>query len=141
VPGTVARGQLHEDESFESGRDAAGEFLRALPVAESDELLARGAERFAIYCRPCHDQRGDGKGILFERGGVPTPSFHEQRIRDLADGEIFDVITNGKGLMKPYRYPVPAADRWAIVAHVRHLQRERAEREVAAAGLVAERPR
>lgn len=131
VPGTVARGQLHDDEPFYSGRDAAGEFLATMPVEQTDDLLERGRQRYTIFCQPCHDKRGTGKGILFERGGVPTPSYHEQRIRDLADGEIFDVITNGKGLMKPYRYPVPAADRWAIIAHVRRLQREHMQQQVA----------
>ncbi len=134
VPGTVARGQLREEESFFSGKDAAGQFLATMPVEPSDELLARGLARFTIYCQPCHDKRGNGKGILFERAGVPTPSFHEERIRALADGAIFDVITNGTGLMKPYRYPVPAADRWAIIAHLRRLQRERIAAEVASAG-------
>ncbi len=134
VPGTVARGQLRDDERLVTGRDAAGAFLATMPVEQTDALLERGADRFAIYCRPCHDPRGSGKGILYERGGVPTPSFHEPRIRELADGEIFDVITNGKGLMKPYRYPVPAEDRWAIVAHLRRLQREQAARDVAAVG-------
>jgi hypothetical protein len=132
VPGTVARGQLHDDVPFYSGRNVAGEFLAASPVSQSDALLDRGLERFTIYCQPCHDRKGTGKGILFERGGVPTPSFHQERIRELPDGEIFDVITNGKGLMKPYRYPVPAEDRWAIIAHLRRLQREQMERDVAA---------
>jgi hypothetical protein len=124
VPGTVARGALHEDESIYTGRDAAGEFLATVPIAATDEILEHGAKRFAIYCRPCHDKRGTGQGILTERGGVPVPSFHEQRIVDLADGEMFDVATNGKGLMQGYRYPVPAADRWAIILHIRRLQRE-----------------
>lgn len=125
VPGTVARGQLHEDVVRRTGRDASGEFVAHGPWPETEELLARGAARFSIYCQPCHDKRGNGRGILFERGGVPTPSFHEDRIRDLRDGEIFDVITSGKGLMPAYAFPVPAEDRWAIVAHIRQLARER----------------
>jgi hypothetical protein len=129
VDGTVARGEFHEDPAFVTGREADGTFLAELPVAETDELLDRGRQRFEIFCQPCHDKRGEGKGILFERGGVPMPSFHEERIRALAPGEIFDVITHGKGLMKPYRYPVPAADRWAIIAHVRRLQSERQAEE------------
>jgi mono/diheme cytochrome c family protein len=133
VPGTVARGQLHEDGPWHTGRDVSGAFVAAMPVEPTQALAARGRERYAIYCQPCHAKSGDGKGILFERGGVPTPSYHEPRIREMADGEMFDVITNGKGLMKPYRYPVPAQDRWAIIAHVRSLQRERAERDLARA--------
>jgi mono/diheme cytochrome c family protein len=134
VEGTVARGRLNEDAAFQTGKDASGAFLAASPVARTDALLQRGAERYGIYCRPCHDPRGDGKGILFERAGVPTPSFHEERIRGLADGEIFDVVSHGKGLMPAYAYPIPPADRWAVIAHVRRLQQERQAVDVASAG-------
>ena len=113
------------DPAFHTGKDDAGEFLVALPVEEGDALLARGAERFAIYCQPCHDKKGNGRGVLTERGGVPVPSLHEERLRDMPPGEIFDTVTHGKGLMPSYRYPVPAADRWAIIAHVRAMQRDR----------------
>jgi mono/diheme cytochrome c family protein len=124
VPGTVARGRLHDDPALWTGKDAAGQFLKRSPVEDSPEIVVRGAARFAIYCQPCHDKHGNGHGILFERGGVPTPSFHEQRIRDLPDGEIFDTITNGKGLMQSYAFPVPPEDRWAIIAHIRRLERD-----------------
>jgi mono/diheme cytochrome c family protein len=134
----VARGQLREDAAFYTGRDAAGAFLAGSPVEITDALRARGAQRYAIYCQPCHDRRGNGKGILFERGGVPTPSFHEERLRTIADGEIFDVVTHGKGLMPPYAYPVPPADRWAIIAHLRELQRQAASAELAQARPPAE---
>jgi hypothetical protein len=125
VPGTVARGGWRQDAALWTGRDAAGQPVARSPLAETPELLARGAARFAIYCQPCHDKRGNGRGILFERGGVPTPSFHDARVRALSDGEIFDVITQGKGLMQSYAYPVPPRDRWAIIAHVRRLQGQR----------------
>ena len=85
-----------------------------------------------IYCQPCHDARGDGKGILFQRGNVPTATFHQDKILNYPDGQIFDVITNGTGLMSGYRWPIPPADRWAIVAYVRGLQRERQARATSA---------
>jgi hypothetical protein len=97
-----------------------------------DALLQRGRERYRIYCQPCHDARGDGKGILFQRGNVPTATFHQEKILNYPDGQIFDVITNGFGLMAGYRWPIPPADRWAIVAHVRELQRERLARAAGA---------
>lgn len=125
VPGTIARGQLRENTAFYTGKDAEGGYLAAMPAQQGPELSARGAERYDIYCRPCHDKRGNGRGILFERGGVPTASFHDERVRALPDGEMFHVITNGTGLMEPYGDIVPAADRWAIIAHVRRLQQER----------------
>ena len=106
-----------------TGKDEAGAFVATSPLGDGTELLARGAARFAIYCRPCHDKRGTGKGIVSEYAGVPVPSFHEERIKALTDGEIFNVITDGTGLMTGYRYPIPAHDRWAVIAHVRLLQR------------------
>src|SRR4030095_1339985 len=78
-----------------------------------------------IYCQPCHDARGEGKGILFQRGNVPTASFLEEKIRKYPDGQIFDVVTNGMGLMPSYRWPIAPADRWAIIAYVRELERKR----------------
>jgi len=125
VPGTVAIGGLREDTVFFTGKDADGQFVAKIPVPVDDALVQRGRQRAAIYCQPCHDARGDGKGILFQRGNVPTASFHQEKIVNYPDGQIFDVITNGAGLMSGYRWPIPPADRWAIVAYVRDLQRTR----------------
>ena len=128
VPGTVARNPLPlatwTDSKYNTGRDAEGELVLESPVAVNDALLARGQDRFDIYCLPCHDRRGTGRGILFKRGNIPTTSIHLQRVRDAGDGELFDVITNGLGLMPSYGYPLSPADRWAIVAYVRKLQAE-----------------
>jgi mono/diheme cytochrome c family protein len=125
VPGTIARGELREDRAFFEGKDASGQLLAESPVAQTPELLARGAERFHIYCAPCHDARGDGKGILATRGNVPTTSVHADKVLSATDGHLFDVVTNGLGMMPAYRWPIPPADRWAIVAHVRELQKSR----------------
>ena len=125
VPGTVAIGGLKEDGAFYTGKGEDGMFVATIPVPVDAALVERGRQRAAIYCQPCHDARGDGKGILFQRGNIPTASFHQEKILKYTDGQIFDVITNGTGLMAGYRWPIPAADRWAIVAHVRDLQRKR----------------
>lgn len=125
VPGTVARGELREDRAFFEGKDAQGQDLSHSPIEATEAVLARGADRYRIYCRPCHDPRGDGKGVLAQRGGVPTTSMHDPKVLNATDGHIFNVITNGQGLMQPYRWPIPPADRWAIVAHVRRMQQER----------------
>ena len=126
VPGTVAIGGLKEDAAFFTGKGADGQFVATIPVARDDAArIERGRQRYVIYCQPCHDARGDGKGILFQRGSVPTASFHKETILKYPDGQLFDVITNGKGLMAGYRWPIPPADRWAIVAYVRDLQRKR----------------
>ncbi|MEO6214318.1 MAG: cytochrome c [Vicinamibacterales bacterium] len=127
VPGTVAIGGLREDAAFFTGKGADGQFVATNPVTKDEAALERGRQRYVIYCQPCHDARGDGKGILYQRGKVPTTSFHDDKILKYADGQIFDVITNGVGLMPGYGWPIPPADRWAIIGYVRELQRKRAD--------------
>lgn len=122
VQGTVARGELFEDVALWTGKDEAGEFV-ANPLPVDEALILRGKERYAIYCAPCHSDRGDGKGMLWDRAQIEAKDLHEQRLIDMPDGQIFDTVTNGLGLMQGYRYPIPAHDRWAIIAYVRELQR------------------
>jgi mono/diheme cytochrome c family protein len=133
VPGTVPINGLKEDTAFFSGRGADGQFVAAIPHPVDDALVERGRERYEIYCQPCHDARGEGRGILFQRANVPTGNFHQEKILKYTDGQIFDVITNGVGLMAGYRWPIPPADRWAIIAYVRELQRDRLARATSAA--------
>ena len=125
VPGTVPIGGLKEDAAFFTGRGSDGKFVATIPVTVDEALLERGRQRYVIYCQPCHDARGDGKGILFQRGNIPTANLHQDRILKNPDGLIFDVITNGLALMPAYRWPIPPADRWAIIAYVRELERKR----------------
>jgi mono/diheme cytochrome c family protein len=125
VPGTIAIDGLQEDTAFFTGKTPDGQFIPTIPVPVNEALVERGHQRYSIYCQPCHDARGDGKGILFQRANVPTASFHQDKILKYADGQIFDVITNGAGLMSGYRWPIPAADRWAIVAYVRSIEQKR----------------
>ena len=126
VPGTIPIGGLKEDTAFFTGKGADGQFVATVPVPADEAVVERGRQRYVIYCQPCHDARGDGKGILFQRGNVPTASFHQEKLLNYPDGQLFDVITNGQGLMPAYSWPIPPADRWAIVAYVRQLQRKRA---------------
>jgi mono/diheme cytochrome c family protein len=129
VQGTVPRSRPAArlaDVRYMTGKDEAGAPVASAPVSVDDALLARGQERYGIYCAPCHHRLGDGKGILFTRANVPTTSLHLDRLRSAPDGQIFDVITNGLGLMPSYAYPISVEDRWAIVAWVRRLQEIRA---------------
>lgn len=123
VAGTVAAGSLKEDTRYYAGKEANGALVRKSPVPVTAELLQRGRERFNIYCAPCHSQVGDGKGMVVQRGLLPPPSFHEARLVTVEDGHFYDVITNGIRNMPSYKHQVPVADRWAIVAYVRALQR------------------
>ena len=125
VAGTVARGQLDIDHRLLHGRDDEGYFLDSSPIPVTDEVRARGRNRYTIYCQPCHDERGTGQGILYERASTPTASLHDEARAGYNDGRLYDIITNGSGLMAGYRYPLGVEDRWAIVAYVRELQEER----------------
>jgi hypothetical protein len=123
VPGTVAADSLRLDNAYYRGRDENDSLLAKMPVPVTMLLLRRGQERFNIYCAPCHGQTGDGQGIVVQRGYLPPPSYHQDRLRKMPDGHIFDVITNGVRNMPSYRHQVPVADRWAIVSYLRALQR------------------
>jgi mono/diheme cytochrome c family protein len=88
------------------------------------ELLHQGQFRFNTYCSPCHDKTGSGRGIVPTRFPAWQPSnLMEDRVVQFADGDIFNVITNGRRTMPPYRFQITVADRWAIIAYVRVLQR------------------
>ena len=121
VEGTMARGQLQEDELFFTGR-VGGKLVNELPMPLSHALLVRGRERYEIFCTPCHARTGNGRGMVVQRGFPPAASFHEQRLRDQPVSYVFDVLTNGFGRMRSYAAQIPPADRWAIAAYVRALQ-------------------
>jgi len=89
------------------------------------ELLARGRQRFGIFCAPCHGAGGDGNGIVVQRGMPRPTSYHNDRLRTADDQHFFDVITDGYGVMYSYASRVPPHDRWAIVAYIRALQLSR----------------
>jgi mono/diheme cytochrome c family protein len=134
VPGTVARSQpiqtvdgtnyLFEDVPLNTGRiTGTTNFVETNPLPVTRQLLARGRERFDIYCSPCHGRLGDSNGITKKIGDMPAvANLHDERIVTMTDGEIFDTITQGKKTMGAYGPLVPTQDRWAIVAYVRALQ-------------------
>jgi len=98
-------------------------FIETNPLRVDAPLLARGHERFDIYCAPCHGKIGDGDGITKKIGDMPAvANLHDKRIVEMADGEIFNTITFGKNTMGAYGPIVPAEDRWAIVGYLRALQ-------------------
>lgn len=128
VPGTVSRGSLKTDLVFYTGRTdehSTNSFVMHSPVPTTLAELQRGQERYNIFCGACHDRAGTGKGLVVKnyRGFSPPPSFHEDRIRQMPDGEIFNTITHGIRTMPAYAAQIPEADRWAIIAYLRALQR------------------
>jgi mono/diheme cytochrome c family protein len=134
VPGTVPRmedanidrEQLDPGSYFLSGRHG-NTFGNELPLpfdtAEARmKVLARGQQRYNIYCTPCHSLVGDGNGMIVQRGFKRPPSFHQQRLRNAPLGHFYDVISNGFGGMPDYSAQVKPEDRWAIAAYIRALQ-------------------
>jgi mono/diheme cytochrome c family protein len=122
VEGTVARGELREDDAFYRGKQGEA-FINKVPVPVNAETIRRGQERFNIYCTPCHDQTGSGNGLAVQHGFPKPVSLHEDHAMGLPDGEVFSIITNGQRNMPSYAAQIPEKDRWAIVSWVRVIQR------------------
>jgi len=121
VEGTIARGTLQTDEAFFTGKNGTA-VVTELPFPVDAAVLDRGEERFNIYCTPCHDRTGSGRGMVVQRGYRQPPSFHIDRLRNVEIGHFFDVMTNGFGAMPDYRAQVSPRDRWNIAAYIRALQ-------------------
>ena len=117
----MARGQLHLDEARYTGKQN-DKNIDFFPIQITRADIARGQERFNIYCSPCHDRVGDGHGIVVQRGLRQPPSFHDPRLETAPVGHFFDVMTNGYGAMYSYASRVPVDDRWRIAAYIRALQ-------------------
>jgi mono/diheme cytochrome c family protein len=122
LEGTVARGELQEDQAFYAGKDEKGEDIEAFPVAVDKAFIQRGQQRYDIYCSPCHGRIGNGLGMIVRRGFKQPPSYHIDRLRNAPVGHFYDVISNGYGAMLNYAAQVQPRDRWAIVAYIRALQ-------------------
>jgi mono/diheme cytochrome c family protein len=141
VPGTVARGFLREDTQFFFGRHENGAFVETMPLPKTMDLLRRGQDRYDIYCSPCHGPSGDGNGIIMTGGYgyVPAPTYHSDALRAQADGYMYNVVVHGVRTMPGYGTQIPVADRWAIVAYIRALQRsQNADRADVPADVIAQ---
>ncbi len=134
VAGTISRGRTiqtaagpvfsYEDAPVNTGRiTGTTNFVENNPLRVTAELLKRGQQRFTINCSPCHGQLADGNGITKKLGAMLVlANLHDKRIVEMADGEIFYVITNGRNNMGAYGPNVTVEDRWAIIAYLRALQ-------------------
>ena len=121
VENTVARGQSHEDSYFYTGM-VGGKEGDGLPVDLTPAVMARGQERYNIYCTPCHSRVGNGNGMIVQRGYKPAGNFHSDRLRAAPLGHFFSVMTNGYGAMPDYAAQLTPEDRWAVAAYIRALQ-------------------
>ncbi len=120
--GTVAQGLLKEDDAYWRGGDSIN-MVAKNPLPITMPLLERGQDRFNIYCAPCHGRTGLGNGMIIQRGFMTPPSYYDERVIKMPDGQIYRTISYGVRNMPSYGKQIPEADRWAIVAYVRALQR------------------
>jgi len=124
VTGTVARGFLNADSRVHEGIESNGKFVKIIPAKIDKAFIDRGHDQYNIYCSPCHGGLGDGRGMIVSYGLVPPPNYHDDRLRNIEDGYIYDVATNGIRSMLGYKSQIPKdSDRWAIVAYIRALQK------------------
>ena len=147
VAGTVPRGFLNEDSEYFTGKKAGRtsgaatsgpqpgmtaanatgaaalpDDVEVFPLPVTDELVARGRERYDIFCSACHGFTGRGDGMVVRRGFRRAASFHDERLRAAPVGHYFDAMTNGWGAMPSYSHQISVKDRWAIAAYIRALQ-------------------
>jgi len=134
LPDGVLAREMEVDPEVDRGRliDDSGWVLRIPAKVVDDhggmpELVARGQERYAIYCSVCHNYDGKGNGMAVQRGMLQPPSLIDERIRHMPDGQLYGTITNGVRNMPGYKHSIPNGDRWAIVSYVRALQLSQAE--------------
>jgi mono/diheme cytochrome c family protein len=131
VEGTLAR-EMEVSPVVGDGRTPdEGGFVDTVPatvvqrVGDMQRLVARGENRYGIYCTPCHDGLGTGKGLVIQRAAnqaFQPPSLHDERIRTMPDGQLYQTIVYGHNNMPPYGPQLPVEDRWSIVSYVRALQ-------------------
>jgi hypothetical protein len=121
VEHTVARGQLYEGDYFYTGL-INGKEADMMPFPVTMQVLARGQERFNVYCTPCHSRVGNGAGMIVQRGYKPAGNLHDPKRMAEPLSHYFYVMTNGYGAMPDYKAQVAPEDRWAIAAYIRALQ-------------------
>jgi mono/diheme cytochrome c family protein len=124
VPGTIAVGRLRNDDHLHRAKGLDGELVDSIPpgLGPDPQRPARGQQRYAIFCAPCHDSAGTGTGIVVERGMVTPPSLLDARLRQEPLGHLYKVIAEGERNMPSHAAQIPVEDRWAIATHVRSLQ-------------------
>lgn len=121
VSGTVPYGQPAASSLLVTGK-ANGQDATTYPFPITAQVMARGQQRYNIYCAPCHGLAGNGDGIVAQRGFCCVASLNTKDLRDAPPGHLFDMITNGVGAMPSYGFEILPRDRWAIIAYVRALQ-------------------
>lgn len=122
IEGTVARGELQEDDLLYRGLGPDGKPSAVFPFPVTSNVMARGQREFNVFCSPCHDRAGTGNGMVVQRGFKHPPSYTDPRLLDEPPGYFVNVMVNGFGQMSSYAAQVKPRDRWAIAAYIRALQ-------------------
>ena len=137
--GTVARGRLplRYGSTPEEAQRAGRELMNTVDAEDAD-IQQRGATGFGVFCHPCHGATGAGDGPVATKGFPPPPSLFTEKATNLADGQIFHIISLGQGNMPAHGAQIPTAQRWQIVTHVRQLQARAAEKAAAEAAAAEE---
>src|SRR3954469_5176652 len=117
IANTVPRGHLNDDTLLQTGKEGDND-TTVFPFPITEQVMARGRERFDVFCSPCHGRTGLGDGMVVRRGYRRPPAFSDERVRTAPVGHLFDVMTNGFGAMPDYQVQIPVNDRWAIAAYV-----------------------
>lgn len=121
-PDTIAIDEVNLDPAMDTG-SVNGQFVTTIPMTVDADLLARGQNRFNIYCSPCHGPTGYGNGMIATRGFEQPANLNGERVRNAPPGYIYQVIVHGYGAMAPYNYQIRSSrDRWAIVSYIRALE-------------------
>jgi mono/diheme cytochrome c family protein len=147
IEGTIPRGYLRDNVAYFTGKKAKPAGATATPAQQQQapatpgqqpnsfpddvdtfpftvtkEIVARGRERYNIFCSVCHGLTGNGDGMIVRRGFRRAASFNDDRLRQAPVGHFFDAMTNGWGAMPAYAPQIPVQDRWAIITYIRALQ-------------------
>jgi mono/diheme cytochrome c family protein len=121
--GSVARGYMpFEYPATPEGAMLAGRELKNPFAADDAEAAARGAIVYSNFCAVCHGGAGHGDGPVTRKGVPPPPSLLLENALDMADGQMFHVISTGQANMASYASQIERDDRWRAILHVRRLQ-------------------
>jgi len=123
VEGTVPQGFLREDKHLYEGKTPTGEFAAEFPFPITEAVLARGKDRYNIYCMVCHGSTGAGDGMVVQRGYKVPEAFQSERLKNLPAGYLFHATSEGFGVMAGFKAELTPEDRWAVAAYIRALQR------------------
>lgn len=121
ISDTVARGTVQDDEHLYTGKSGTT-FVNTFPEPVTAETLKRGQDKYNVFCTPCHGYRGYGGGRVAARGFQGVRGLHDDRLRNVEVGYLYDVISNGLNQMPPYGHLIAPEDRWAVIAYIRALQ-------------------